>query len=37
MLGLNGIMETVFPPDDPETYLAHSQFTRLDTLEELGL
>ena len=37
MLGLDGIMETAFPPDDPETYLAHSQFTRLGTLEGLGL
>ncbi len=37
MLGLDGVMETAFPPDDPETYLANSQFTRLGTLEELGL
>jgi hypothetical protein len=37
MLGLDGVMETAFPPDDPETYLAHSQFTRLGTLEGLGL
>ncbi len=35
MMGLNGIMETAFPPADPDTYLANSQFRRLGTLEEL--
>jgi hypothetical protein len=37
MMGLDGIMETAFPPEDPETYLANPQFERLGTLEELGL
>ena len=37
MLGLDGIMETAFPPEDLETYLANARFTRLGTLEELGL
>jgi hypothetical protein len=29
--------ETVFPPEDPETHLAHLRFQRLGTLEQLGL
>jgi hypothetical protein len=37
MLGLDGIMETAFPPEDPATYLANLRFQRLGTLEELGL
>jgi hypothetical protein len=37
MVGLDSIMETAFPPEDPETYLAHLRFHRLGTLEELGL
>ena len=37
MLGLDGIMETAFPSEDPATYLANLRFQRLGTLEELGL
>jgi hypothetical protein len=37
MVGLDGVMETAFPPEDPETYLANLRFQRLGTLEELGL
>ena len=33
---LNGMMETAFPPEDPERYLANLCFQRLGTLEELG-
>jgi hypothetical protein len=36
MVGLDSIMETAFPPEDPGTYLANPQFQRLGTLEELG-
>jgi hypothetical protein len=37
MLGLDGIMETAFPPEAPEAYLANLRFQRLGILEELGL
>jgi hypothetical protein len=37
MVGLDSFMETAFPPEDPETYLANRRFQRLGTLEELGL
>jgi hypothetical protein len=37
MVDLDGTMETAFPPEDPETYLANLRFQRLGTLEELGL
>jgi hypothetical protein len=37
MVGLDSVMETAFPPEDPETYLASPRFQRLGTLEELGL
>ena len=37
MVGLDGVMETAFPPEDPETYLANLRFQRLRTLGELGL
>jgi hypothetical protein len=37
MIGLDSIMETAFPPEDAETYLANLRFQRLGTLEELGL
>jgi hypothetical protein len=36
MLGVDGLMETAFPPEDPAMYLAAPRFTRVDTLEELG-
>jgi len=36
MLSLDGLMETAFPPENPETYLANPQFHRLGTLEELA-
>ena len=37
MLDLDGIMETAFPPEAPEAYLAKLRFQRLGILEELGL
>jgi hypothetical protein len=37
MVGLDGVMETAFPPEDPETYLSNLRFQRLGTQEELGL
>jgi hypothetical protein len=37
MVGLDSVMETAFPPEDLETYLASLRFQRLGTLEELGL
>jgi hypothetical protein len=37
MLGLDSVMETAFPPEDPETYLASLRFQRLGTVEEMGL
>ena len=30
-------METAFPPEDSESYLANLRFQRLGPLEELGL
>ena len=36
MMGLDGIMETAFPPETPEMYLANLWFQRLGTLEELA-
>ena len=37
MVVLDSVMETAFPPEDLETYLANLRFQRLETLEELGL
>jgi hypothetical protein len=37
MVGLDGTMETAFPPEAPEAYLANLRFQRLGILEELGL
>jgi hypothetical protein len=37
MLGLDDIMETAFPPEAPEAYLANLRFQRLGILEELEL
>lgn len=37
MLGMDGVMETAFPPADSAMYLGDPRFTRLGTLEELGL
>ena len=37
MLGLDSVMETAFPPEDPEIYLASVRFQQLGTMEELGL
>jgi hypothetical protein len=37
MVDLDSVMETAFPPKDPETYLANLRIQRLGTLEELGL
>ena len=35
MIGLDGIMETAFPPNDPETYLADPAYVYVGMLEEL--
>ena len=35
MLGINGILETSFPPDDPKKYLNNSCFVYLGIMEEL--
>jgi hypothetical protein len=37
MLGMDGIMETTFPPEDAAMYLASPRFTRVGTLEDLGV
>jgi hypothetical protein len=36
MVGLESVMETAFPPEDPEAYLANLRFQRLGTLAKLG-
>jgi hypothetical protein len=36
-MGLDGLMETAFPPEGPEMYLANPRFQQMGTLEELGL
>jgi len=35
MLGIDGILETAFPPEKPNTYLSNSAFTYLGILENL--
>ena len=35
MIGLDGVMETAFPPDDPEDYLADPAFIYVGVMEEL--
>jgi hypothetical protein len=35
MMGINGVLETAFPPDDPESYLADSSFVYLGLLSDL--
>lgn len=35
MFGLNGIMETAFPPSDPESYLADPRFEYVGVLQEV--
>jgi hypothetical protein len=37
IFGLDGVMETAFPPTDATSYLSDSRFVRLGTLQELGL
>ncbi len=37
MIGLNSIMETAFPPNDPESYLADPAYVYLSRLKELQL
>jgi hypothetical protein len=37
MFDLDGIMETAFPPTDPERYLSDSRFQYLGTIEDLVL
>lgn len=37
MMSLDGVMETAFPPEEPDAYLADPRFRRLGTLKELGL
>jgi hypothetical protein len=36
MVGLDSVMETAFPPEDTEAYLANLRFQRLGTLAKLG-
>jgi hypothetical protein len=35
MMSMDGILETSFPPDDPEKYLNNNYFTYLGIMEEL--
>lgn len=35
MIGLDGTMETAFPPSDPDTYLSDSAYLYVAVLEEL--
>jgi hypothetical protein len=35
MFGLNGIMETAFPPSEPEQYLADPRFEYIGVLQEV--
>jgi hypothetical protein len=35
MIGMDGVMETAFPPDDPEQYLSNSAFTHLGLQSEI--
>ena len=37
MLGMDGIMETAFPPEDAAIYLASPRLTRVGMLEDLGV
>jgi hypothetical protein len=37
IFGLDGVMETAFPPTDATSYLSDLRFVRLGTLQELGL
>lgn len=37
MFNLAGIMETAFPPTDPDEYLADPRFQRMGTIQELIL
>ena len=35
MFGMNGIMETAFPPDDPDTYFQDPKNHQLGPIQEL--
>lgn len=35
MIGMDGILETAFPPDNPDRYLSNNPFVYLGILEEL--
>jgi hypothetical protein len=37
MIGLDGVLETAFPPDDPEGYLSNSNFGYLGSVKELEI
>lgn len=37
MIGLDGVLETAFPPDDPEGYLSNSAFIYLGSVKELEI
>ena len=37
ILGIDSILETAFPPNNPKTYLANRSFIYLGTLEDLQL
>ena len=35
MIGIGGILETAFPPENPSNYLSNTNFTYIGVLEEL--
>ena len=37
MMGLDGVLETAFPPEEPENYLANSAFVYLGLIKELEI
>ncbi|SKB16111.1 conserved hypothetical protein [Planktothrix sp. PCC 11201] len=37
MIGLDGVLETAFPPDDPKGYLSNSAFIYLGSVKELEI
>lgn len=37
IIGLDGVLDTAFPPDDPESYLAKSEFVYLGSFKELEI
>jgi hypothetical protein len=35
MIGIDGILETAFPPENPSNYLSNTNFKYIGVLEEL--